>query len=309
MRSMKMHSVAALLGSILKASLASAAEGDAPEPTGPAAPTPAAGDTGATAVATPSEAAPSKLINLDVEAASAYVWRGINLYGEDQNTQNFSVFPSLTATFGGLSIGYFGGFQLTGDNKEEKVDQGTGAEQDLILKYAASLNDELSYSVGLVYWLYPFADPDVANTDLPMYLEPGVSATYATAPVDLGLYVGYYRALQEVNAANSFVYINPSLAKSLPLTGDISLALGLSAGFKVYTNLEDGQDGDRPFDLTLNVGATLPFADMYVTPQLHAAFATRVDDLDPIAPGDQGPEFSDEFIAWAGVHVGYNIGL
>ena len=316
MRSMKMHSMAAVLGSILSASLASAAGDDASEPTDPAEPTAAAtpaatpppADTGATTAATKSEAAPSKLINLDVEAASAYVWRGINLYGENQNTQNFAVFPSLTATFGGLSIGYFGGFQLTGDNKQEKVDNGTGAEQDLILKYSGSLANKLSYSAGLVYWLYPFADRDVANTDLPMYLEPGVSATYTTA-VDLGLYVGYYRALQDVNAANSFVYINPSVAKSLPLTGDISLALGLSAGFKAYTNLASGQEGDRPFDLTLNVGATLPFSDMYVTPQLHAAFATRVADLDPIAPGDQGPQFSDEFVAWAGVHVGYNIGL
>jgi hypothetical protein len=43
---------------------------------------------------------PSKLLSLDVEAASAYVWRGINVFGEDQNTQAFSVFPSLTATFG-----------------------------------------------------------------------------------------------------------------------------------------------------------------------------------------------------------------
>src|SRR6185295_13419818 len=248
-------------------------------------------------------------INVDVEAASAYVWRGINLYGENQNTQNFSVFPSLTATFGGLSIGYFGGFQLTGDNKSQLVDQGTGAEQDLILKYAGSLSDQLTYSAGLVYWLYPFADPDVANTDVPMFIEPGVGATYTTAPVDLGLYVGYYRALQDVNEAASFVYISPSLAKNLPLTADINLALGLSAGIKAYTNLASGQDGDRTFDLTLNVGATLPFSDMYVTPQLHAAFATRMDDLDPIAAGNQGPAFSDEFVAWAGVHVGYNIGL
>jgi len=309
MRSMKMHSMAALLGSILVPSLASAAEGDASEPTDPAAPTPAPADTGAAEAATKSKAAPATLINLDVEAASAYVWRGINLYGENQNTQNFSVFPSLTAAFGGFSIGYFGGFQLTGDNKSEVVDRGTGAEQDLILKYSGSFADNLTYSAGLVYWLYPFADKDVANTDLPMFIEPGVGATYATAPVDLGLYIGYYRALQDVKKADSFVYISPSLARSLPLTGDISLALGLSAGFKAYTDLQSGQDGDRTFDLTLNVGATLPFSDMYVTPQLHAAFATRVDDLDPIASGNQGPGFSDEFVAWAGVHVGYNIGL
>jgi hypothetical protein len=309
MRTTRMHSMAVLLGSMLVPSLASAAGGDASESTDPVEPTPAPADTGAAQVATTSKAAPSTLINLDVEAASAYVWRGINLYGESQNTQNFAVFPSLTVALGGFRIGYFGGFQLTGDNKSQVVDQGTGAEQDLILKYSGSISDSLTYSAGLVYWLYPFADKDVANTDLPMFIEPGVGATYATAPVDLGLYVGYYRALQDVNEAGSFVYISPSLSKSLPLTGDISLALGLSAGFKGYTNLLSGQDGDRIFDLTLNVGATLPFSDMYVTPQLHAAFATRVADLDPVAPGDQGPEFSDQFVAWAGVHVGYDIGL
>jgi hypothetical protein len=309
MRSIKMHSMAALLGTILVPTLASAADGDAAESTDPADPMVAPADTGAKETVTKSAAAPSTLINIDVEAASAYVWRGINLYGADQNTQNFSVFPSLTATFGGLSIGYFGGFQLTGDNKSDVVDRGTGAEQDLILKYSGSLAENLTYSAGLVYWLYPFADAEVANTDLPMFIEPGVGATYATAPVDLGLYVGYYRALQDVNEAGSFVYISPSLAKSVPLTADISLALGLAAGFKGYTNLPSGQDGDRIFDLTLNVGATLPFADMYVTPQLHAAFATRMDDLDLGTPGNQEPEFSDQFVAWAGVHVGYNIGL
>jgi hypothetical protein len=63
------------------------------------------------------------------------------------------------------------------------------------------------------------------------------------------------------------------------------------------------------FALTLNVGATFPFSDMYVTPQLHAAFATRVDDLDPITAGTREPELGDQFVAWAGVHVGYDVGL
>jgi hypothetical protein len=311
-----MHSMVAMLGLALAPSLAAAAEGEAAqltEPAGPtpasADPTPAPADTGAAEAAPASQAAPSTLINLDVEAASAYVWRGINLYGEDQNTQNFSLFPSLTATFGGLSIGYFAGFQLTGDNKSDVVDQGTGAQQTLILKYSGSVTEQLNYSAGLVYWVYPFADPDVANTDLPMYIEPGVGVTYATAPVDVGLYTGYYRALQDVNEAASFVYINPSVSKSLPLTADIDLALGLAAGFKAYTNLASGQDGDRVFDLTLNVGARFPFSDMYVTPQLHAAFVTRADDLDPVTPGNQGAEFGDQFVAWAGVHVGYDVGL
>src|SRR6185503_8318676 len=101
MRTIKIHSMAAVFGLCLAPALAAAAdepaapavavEAAAPAPTEPPAGTPAAA------------AAPSTLINVDVEGASAYVWRGMNLFGEKQNTQDFSVFPSLTATFGGLS--------------------------------------------------------------------------------------------------------------------------------------------------------------------------------------------------------------
>ena len=49
--------------------------------------------------------APDQLLNVDVELASAYVWRGINMFGTNQNTQTAAVFPSLTATFGQFSWG------------------------------------------------------------------------------------------------------------------------------------------------------------------------------------------------------------
>jgi hypothetical protein len=301
MRTMNMHSVAVVLSSVLASSPASAVDAEPPAPAGadPADPTPAPADTGAAEATPASSAAPSQLINVDVETASAYVWRGLNMFGENQNTQNFSVFPSLTAIFGGFSIGYFGAFQLSGDNKVENVDRGVGAQQTLIMKYSGSVADNLSYTAGLIYWIYPFAN-EAANTDLPMAAEPGAGLTYTTA-VDVGLYVGYYRPLQDVNRAASFVYISPSVSKTLPITADIDLALGLSAGYKAYTNLPSGQDPDKAFDLTLNAGATMPYSDMYVTPQVHAAFVTRRSDVNA--------DFGDEFIAWAGVHVGYNIGL
>jgi hypothetical protein len=307
---MKMHSLATVLGLVLAPSLASAADAKAAEPAtadsaGPPA-TPA--DTGPSDTASTSKAEASVLINIDVQAASAYVWRGLNLYGEQHNSQTLAVFPSLTAKFGGFSIGYFGGFQLTGDNKTAVVDAGPGAEQDLILKYSGALNDELSYSAGLVVWTYPFADSDVTNTDLLMSIEPGAGVTYASV-VDVGFYAGYFRPLQEYNEAISFVYLSPSVGKTVPITADLPLTLSLSAGYKAYTNLPSGADADRAFDLTLNAGTTFPFANMYVTPQVHAAFVTRMDDLDPVTPGNQEAELSDQFVAWAGVNVGYDIGL
>jgi hypothetical protein len=333
MRTLKIHSMAAFFGLCLAPALAVAADepaapatvaaepaaapapvtepppgtpaadpaGAVPAPTPTPAPAAVPADTGTTEVAPASAAAPSALINIDVEGASAYIWRGVNLFGENQNTQAFSVFPSLTATFGGLSLGYWGAFQMTGDNKSDLVDSGVGAETDLIAKYSGSLAENLSYSAMLTYWIYAAADEVAAGTKTPMYIEPGAGITYSTA-ADLGLYVGYYRGLQDATRPFSFFYINPTVGKSLPLSGDISLALGLSAGYKAYTNLADGAPKDRALDVTANVGATFPFSDLYITPGVHAAFVTR----DGVAGG---AEFSDEFIAWAGVHVGYNLGI
>jgi hypothetical protein len=92
------------------------------------------------------------------------------------------------------------------------------------------------------------------------------------------------------------------VGKTIPLTPEIGLAVGLSGGYKIYTNDPTTED-DKAFDLTLNVGATIPFSDLYITPQVHAAYVSRDDSVVPDS------EFSDSFIAWAGVHVGYNIGL
>jgi hypothetical protein len=325
MRTIRIH-LAAVFGLALAPALASAQDAPTdPAPADPAvgepapaeaAPVPAATEppgnpaaAGATVAAAPEDTgtvstevapseAPSSIINLDVEGASAYVWRGMNLFGESQDTQNFSVFPSLTATFGALSIGYWGAFQVTGDNKSELVNSGVGAEQDFILKYVDSIAEGVGYTAMLTYWIYPLADADDAGTDAPMFLEPLLGVTYASA-VDLGLNASYYVGLQDATSPYSFFYINPSIGKTLALSGDISLALGLSGGYKIFT--DDGTDDpDKAFDLTLNAGVTLPFSDMYITPQVHAAFVSRADN----------PTTGDEqFIAWAGVHVGYNIGL
>jgi len=313
---MKLQSIGILMGSCFVTSLASAADGLAAIPGEPPPGTPAALPSGpvpapepapthppsdrGVAVARARWERPNKLLNVDVEGASAYVWRGINVFGEQQNTQAFSVFPSLTATFGGLSLGYWGAFQLSGDNKSTLVDQGVGGQNNLILKYNGYLDNGLVYSAMLTYWLYPFADEQVAGTATPMYLEPGVGLSYL-AGADLGLYVGYYRGLQAVTEPASFLYINPSVGKTFSLNEDLGFALGLSAGYKVFTN--DPPAKDRAFDLALNLSLAIPFNDMYITPGLHAAYATRDDAVVPNAG------FSDSFVAWAGVHVGYDVGL
>jgi len=314
MRIKKIQAIGVLTGSCFLAGAASAAIPAIPGE--PPAGTPAALPSGPVPAPEPSPNAPpidwgtetsrrgrgasSKMLNIDVEAASAYVWRGINMFGVNQNTQAFSVFPSLTLTSGALSLGYWGAYQLSGDNKSELVDSGVGGQNNFILKYSGSGDNGLAYAAMLTYWIYPFADAEVAGTDTPMYIEPGAGISYL-AGADLGLYVGYYRGLQTVTEPASFLYINPSIGKTFPINSDLGLALSLSGGYKVFTN--DPPAEDRALDLALNVSMAIPFDDTYITPQLHAAYATRDDAVVPDA------EFSDSFVAWAGVHVGYDIGL
>jgi hypothetical protein len=303
----KIHAVGMLIGSCFIAGTASAAVPAIPgqPPAGtpaalPSGPVPAP-EPAPTAPPTDSERAASDgLLNVDVELASAYVWRGINVFGVDQNSQAFSVLPSLSATFGAVTLGYWGAFQLSGDNKSDLVDSGVGGQNNLILKYSGSLDNGLAYSAMATYWFYPFADEEVTGTSTPMYLEPGAGISYL-AGADLGLYVGYFRGLQTVTEPASFIYINPSIGKTFDLSDDLGLALGLSGGYKIFTN--DPPVEDRAFDLALNVSLSIPLDDAYITPQLHAAYATRDEEVVPDA------EFSDSFIAWVGVHVGYDIGM
>jgi hypothetical protein len=313
MANKKIQAIGTLMGSYF---LASAAGAQPAIPGQPPAGTPAALPSGPVPAPEPAPTEPpidrgesesrreragrDRMLNIDVEGASAYVWRGVNVFGENQNTQVFSVLPSVTATFGAVSLGYWGAFQLSGDNKSALVDSGVGAQNNLVLKYSGWLDEDLAYSAALTYWIYPFADEEVAGTATPMYIEPGAGISYMIG-ADLGLYVGYYRGLQDVTEPASFLYINPSIGKSFPLSPDLGLALGLSAGYKAFTN--DPPTKDRAFDLGLNVSLAVALDDVYITPQLHAAYVTRDDEAVPDA------DFGDSFIAWAGVHVGYDVGL
>src|SRR6188508_1270194 len=112
MRKIKLQAFGMLFGSCFLAGVAGAAvpaiPGEPPAgtsaalPSGPVPapePSPTAPPTDAgTSRSRAGRGATGKLLNIDVEGASAYVWRGINMFGADQNTQVFSLFPSLTAT-------------------------------------------------------------------------------------------------------------------------------------------------------------------------------------------------------------------
>ncbi|MGC4067338.1 MAG: hypothetical protein QM784_22385 [Polyangiaceae bacterium] len=136
-------------------------------------------------------------LTLDLGVASAYVWRGINLWGPESDSQNLSLYPSITFARGALTAFYWGGYQLTGRTKGANLDGAVGAEQDLGVTYAVPLSEKFSLSLWGTALLWPFADEKVVNTSLPASFEPGLTAIYVTF-VSASFAVSYFRGLSDL---------------------------------------------------------------------------------------------------------------
>jgi len=218
-------------------------------------------------------------LEVGLEVASAFLWRGLNVFqGEDRTDQHALAAPSLTWSVGdtGLSVGYWGAFQLNGDNRSDLIDAGVGAETDLILNYSHSITDDLSVDGGVVYYMYAFADEKVAGVATPGYIEPNLVVSYATV-VDLGLMVGWFRALQDELDGFNHIYINPTVGKSVPLGKGMELQLGLGFGYKMF---QDDEASDNVYDAlaTVGLGVELP-AGLSLTPKVQAAW-TNIGEAD-----------------------------
>lgn len=221
-------------------------------------------------VAAPCMAQEQQSIGLaaDVGVASAYYFRGFNVFQQDkQMDQHFLLAPSLTYTLPGTNaqIGYWGAFQLNGDNASAKVDAGLGAEQDLFVTYSHALAEGLTLSGTLTAYYYPLADEAVAGTNHPLYLEPQVGLTWSQM-VDVSLKVAYMHGVQEALEVGRYTYLTPSVAKTLAVTESLSLAASGWLGYKLFT--EDGIE-DNVWDAGVSVALpiSLPHA-IYVRPSL-----------------------------------------
>lgn len=216
-------------------------------------------------------------LEVGLELASAFLWRGLNVFQDkDRMDQHMLAAPSLTWTVGetGLSVGYWGAYQLNGDNRSALIDAGVGAETDLILGYSHSVTEDFTVDGGIVYYVYPFADEAAAGAATPGYIEPNVVLSYTTV-VDVGLMVGWFRSLQSELDGFNHIYINPTVGKSLTLGAGMELQLGVGLGYKVF---QDDEATDNVYDVlaTVGLGVELP-AGLSLTPKVQAAWTNLGD--------------------------------
>lgn len=238
-------------------------------------------------------------LNLDLGFATAYVFRGLNVFAEDEQMDpNMLLAPGISwSVFDtGLSVGYWGAFQITGDNIGAKIDGALGAEQDLFVAYELGLPFDLTLSAALTYYLYPGSTREAVGSTMASYIEPKVGLTWGGF-VDVGLDISYFLGIQDKPGIRgiSYLYLNPKIGKELKFTDMFGLALSLGYGFKLF---EEGNHGmPNVHDVTLSVGVPIQILDfLYVKPGLNLAW-TNIPTLD----------VGDEIVFWGGLNLGVDL--
>lgn len=236
-------------------------------------------------------------VNIDLEASSVYVFRGLNVFkNTSQWDQTGMIAPSLTYTVPGVGIhvGYWGAFQLAGSNRGALVASGYGNEQNLIVGVTRGLGKGFTLDASLTWYFFPFATRAAAGTTLPSSLEPSLTLAWA-GPVDLELKVLYFASIQEVLKDYRYLYVRPRISKTFPINPTLGINLGLGFGYKLFNDFRKMKD--NVYDVRADVGLPLQFGDLfYLTPGVHLAWTNL-----------EGVRTRNEFVAYGGLNVGVNL--
>lgn len=242
------------------------------------------------------EAAPAAPVgvSLDGGLASAYLFRGLNVFGDKQMDQHgvFSPTVAWTHAGSGLSLTYWGAFQLNGDNRGAKTDVGAGLEQDFILGYSrAFLDNKLNLKAALTAYVFPFADKTLAGASVPLYLEPSITPVYSSV-ADFSLQVAYFHAVQDELSDFRYLYVRPYVSKSFKLAHKITQTVGAGYGYKLFGDRDKMTENvqDLAIDLETNIAIT---PAIYVKPALRGGWTNLT-----------GKSFGDEVVLLFSVNVG-----
>ncbi|UCD51028.1 MAG: hypothetical protein JSW27_00030 [Phycisphaerales bacterium] len=205
---------------------------------------------------------------------SKYVWRGQNV------TDDWVFQPGISATYGGLTAGFWGSLDLTDENDES----GEFIEYDYYLDYSGQINETVGYSVGGIYYYFPGGDPTTelyAGVSLDTIVSPSLTVYYDIEEVD-----GAYAALGFGHSIES---------EDLPCGIDLSANLGW--GDSSYNDAYWGVDDGELNDLTLSAAFPFEVGPVTVTPSV-TYVAVLGSDVSDVA-GD------DDSLVYAGVGLAY----
>ena len=237
-------------------------------------------------------------INVDLGFATIYNFRGLNSFAEEsQMDQNGAFFPSVTWAIGdsGVYVGYWGAYQLSGNNITDNVYGALGHEQDLYVGYDKSFgaDDMMTLSLAFTYFFYPFATENVAGAENPSIIEPLVGFSVATG-VDLGLSLSYFAGVDDATKSLSHLYIKPSIGKSVSFGERFGLDMGVGVGFKVFTDSDLEDKTSNAVDLAIDFAMPIALeGSLYAAPSVSLAW-TNLEDTPA----------GEEYMVYMGLNVG-----
>ncbi|MBU0678129.1 MAG: TorF family putative porin [Verrucomicrobia bacterium] len=209
---------------------------------------------------------------------SAYVWRGLTF------NDGFVIQPSIdVAHDSGLSFNTWGNWDV--DDYDGAVENNDFQEIDLTVSYAVPLeSDTIEATVGVIDYSFPGAAAESTA-------EAFVSLAFnLIESVSLGL-DAYY----DFDEVDDF-YASASIGLSLPVTEDMAVDLGASAGYIGKDASAGGEEGFNEY--TLSAAVTVPVGeDVEVS-----ASVNYVDNID----SDVLPDEAMDTDVYGGIGVYYS---
>lgn len=185
-------------------------------------------------------------------AGSAYVNRGLNVFGSRQSSLAAVLAPSLGLGAEGWSVRWTGAFQATGDRRDDVVRSGDGHEQNVFGLGSVPLAERTRLEVGLRATAYPFASAERAGATAPMYLEPAIGLAIERE-VTVRLALAHSQWMQRALAPESYSYLSAGLSYAAALRDHTEIVLGAAAGAKRWVVGPQGRANTYDIDLSWGV--------------------------------------------------------
>lgn len=216
-----------------------------------------------------------------VDVLSQYVWRGYALSDE-----NIVIQPSMTVSHKGFAFNLWANL----DTDNDGADGNNWNETDMTISYDWSMSG-MDFGVGYIYYA----------------LEDGADDTqefYAAISKEFDFITPSFTVYKDTDAAPGW-YLSLALDSSIPVTEDLAIDVGFSAGYLIVDELQvDGGDYSDFHDGVISASMTFDVAQyVSVTPMLSYSFplSSEADDL----LEDSNDGFADEDIFYGGVNVSF----
>jgi hypothetical protein len=219
-----------------------------------------------------SSAAPAKLgIGFGITLASAYNFRGQNLYKDQhQLDQALQVAPwaSYTVPKTGLTLTYYSSYQATGSAAAANRKAGISHEQDFTAAYRVELPAHLALTPGFTTYVYPFATKEAAGTTTPVWVEPWVDLLWQNGVVDVDLTTTYFHGAQSALKDYRYGYLHAQLSRTATITPWVGVETAVGYGHKLYVE-KVTQNRD---DVSARIGVPFTVKDAVLKPAVNWAW-------------------------------------